>query len=57
MSVRKWEDCGVETALMELDVVHNRQYINSERNGKEEGDGEGERKTNMAERVTDFHKP
>lgn len=31
MSVRKWEKCGVEMALMELDVVHNRQDIISKR--------------------------
>lgn len=30
-SVCKWEVCGVEMALMELDVVHNRQDITSER--------------------------
>lgn len=31
MSARKWEVCGVKMALMELDVVHNRQDITSER--------------------------
>lgn len=35
MSVREWEVCGVKMALMELDVVHNRQDITSERGLKE----------------------
>lgn len=35
MSVCKWEVCGVEMALMELDVVHNRQDISPERELKE----------------------
>lgn len=35
MSVCKWKVCGVEMALMELDVVHNRQDITSERGLKE----------------------
>lgn len=35
MSVCEWEVCGVEMALMELDVVHNRQDITSETGLKE----------------------
>lgn len=34
-SVCEWEVYGVEIALMELDVVHNRQDITSERGLKE----------------------
>ncbi len=34
-SVCEWEVYGVEIALMELDVVHNRQDITSERRLKE----------------------
>ena len=30
MTVAKWEVCGVEMALMELELVHNRQDISSE---------------------------
>ena len=58
MSVCKWEVCGVEMALMELDVVHNRQDITSERGLKERLRGkviekEKESSPNMAEGVTE----
>lgn len=35
MSVREWEVCGVKMALMELDAVHNRQDMTSERGLRE----------------------
>lgn len=60
MSVRKWEVCGVEMALMELDVVHNRQDITSERGLKERRRQSGKEiekrkgsSNNMAEGVTE----
>lgn len=52
MSMHKWEVCGVEMALMELDVVHNRQDITSERGLRGEETEKGkDSSNNMAEGV------
>lgn len=61
VSGRKWEVCGVEMALMELDVVHNRQDFTSDR-GLEKRERDGEKKgeetsNNMTEGVKHYHKP
>lgn len=47
MSVWKWEVCSVEMLLMELEVVHNRRDIISER---AEGENETEGKMGKEKR-------
>lgn len=47
------EVCGVETALMELDEVHNRQDFTSERPGRQTDGKTDEEKKEAANNTTD----
>lgn len=59
MSVREWEVCGVEMALMELDVVHNRQDISSETETEREKETERkrEKRWRQGRMGKHYHKP